>query len=926
MRIFFAASLLAPALAALSPLAAHAAPVASSGVSAPSAQLPSVRATSKGAVEAAIKSMLLSPAWREIDPGFVGVSRVVVSAHKMGPRFVARATPMVDGVAVNGADRVFVVGDEGIVKMKGVGVSLRPVAPFAIDEHTAMLAAFDGVKGGLVGDVSVERVNNVAHRVWLSTDGGLRPAWLVRVPTWRLEDLKDVLVDANTGAVLQRLPVAKLGVAGAPSAAKVFTFAPDAAGLDVADLVDVNLVGLRGVEGDPLRGDHFETSNCCKFVVCNDASTTCLQNLGPGETANDVATCASQQDIDDGLAVESVIQPENGIPRDSLPIPAQFANFVPDPVFVKIVFCAEIPKAHSAPADGENPAGWFFTPVDGDRGNATKCGEAGADPVGCAAEVDEFAEVQVYHATQVFFEHVRTVLDDGAFCLGGQSQQCEAGGGPTLGDDNEPLLPFHISTNVLFPNIDFNDLAAQLGPPPLGQGRGADAGNPVVIEDFQRLPNAAFIPALEGGPIQIPPELQALASLFSRPFDSNVYFQGSRDFAYDGDVVRHEFTHAIVHSFVPGLGSQGFDAFGTHAESGGLNEGWADYFSSSFIGNPTVGDYAGQGLPGAEAGLRDNDNQKKCPDDIIGEVHADSEHWAGALWAIREEHRADGGDINALDLALLEALALADNDEDMTRAAAGAVDAIRSSIGDELADFAAAEFASRGVSECFRVWPLAVVNEAGDGITVTRKDVLFQPGTADVGLANFAPSVMQFRIDVPAGSAGFTLRWQQAAGGGGLGGGGGEAPMAVAVAEVAVDDATAAIEWRYEGAAGNLAVPYDQDGQGLDFNEDESAVSLGAADNNGVQAATFTQTLESDACNARSFVVSLVALDGGAQLANIDVDNIATDAVCAPAEGEGEGEGEAPEGCPCSGGTAPPSSLALFAGALLVLRRRRRRH
>ena len=876
-------------------------------------------------VQEAVRRTLLEPAWLTTDPGLAGATDVRVRAHRTGPRFIARATPVVGGVAVEGADRVIIVDAEGLRHVGG-RAGLTPMGSFRLAELDATAIAIAGVKGSLIADATVERVSGLARKVWLATPTGLRPAWRVRVPTWSIQDLSDVWVDADTGAILKKQATARLGDV-VPTAARVFEYAPAADGVAVADLVDVNLVGVRGGLGGPLKGDHFETANCCKFVVCNDNSQDCLQNIPAGQTAKDVATCATQQDIDDGVAVESVIQPPEGIPSSALPVPAQFASFVPDPLYVKVVFCAEIPRARSTPAEGDRPAGWFFTPVDGDRQNATKCGEAGADPVGCAAEEDEFAEVQVYHGTQVFFDHIRTVLDDEAFCLGGQSQLCEATGGPTLGTDGEPTLPFHIATNVLFPQFDTQALFTQIAPPNFGgQGRGAEPGNPVIIDDFQRLPNAAFVPALEGGPVQIPPELQAFAVLFNRPFDSNVYFQGSRDFAYDGDVTRHEFTHALVHSFVPGLASLGRDAFGSHAESGGLNEGWADYFSSSFANDPAVGDYAAQGLVAGELGLRNNDNDFRCPDNVIGQVHNDSEHWAGALWAIREEHRGGGGDVNLLDRALLEALAQADNDEDMTRAASRAEGAIRTAFGDALADFARAEFEARGVSACLRVWPLAVVDAEGTGITVTRKDVLAQPGIADVGVANFAPSVLQFRVDVPAGSAGFTLKWQQAAGGGGLGGGGGgEAPMAVAVAEVPVDNASAHIEWRYEGANGNLAVPYFNDGA-LDFNETTAAVTLGAADNNGVQAASFTQTLTSDPCAARSFVASIVALDGGAQLQNIDVDNIGTDAACPSdddSDGDGDGDGVV-EGCACNGTSRSSASLGLIGLALLGLRRRRR--
>jgi hypothetical protein len=888
--------------------------VSTAGTATPSVDvdLPTLHTLQAPTVERAVRQMMLAPAWLSDDPGFRGATDLTVRAQRFGDRFVARVTPSVGEVPVEGGDRVLVIDARG-VRHTGGRASLRPTGAFRLPEHEALVVAVAAVPGSLLGDVTVERVSGLGRRVWLATSTGLRPAWRVRVPTWRLQDLSDVWVDAEDGDVIKRARIARLDDVPAPTAASVFSFAPAADGYDAADLVTVDLAGVRGVLGDPLRGDHFETANCCKFVVCNDNSQDCLQRLEAGQLAADVATCASQDDIDAGVAVESVIQPPGGIPSSTLPVPAQFASFLPDPLYVKVVFCAELPRARSQAATDERPAGWFFPPVDGDRANPTKCGTAGADPVGCAAEEDAFAEVQVYHGTQVFFEHVRGLLDDETFCLGEDSQVCEASGGPTLGDDGEPVRPFHIATNVLFPEFDQEALLTQLAPAAFGgQGRGGDFANPVEIDDFQRLPNAAFIPALEGGPIQIPPELQAFAVLFNRPFDSNVYFQGSRDFAYDGDVTRHEFTHAIVHSFVPGLGSLGRDAFGSQAESGALNEGWSDYLSSSFADDPAVGDYAARGLVAGEIGLRDNDNARRCPDDIIGQVHNDSEPWAGALWAIRAEHLRGGGDVAVLDRAVLTALAQADDDEDMSRAATRVEAAVRESIGAALADFARAEFADRGVSGCLRVWPLAVVDAAGTGITVTRKDTLSQPGAADVGLANFAPSVVQFRVDVPAGSAGFTMKWQHVAGD--------ESPMAAAVAEVAADAPTAHIEWRYEGQNGDLAVPYVDD-VALSFNEATAGVTLGA-DNNGVKPASFTHTLTSDPCLPRSFVVSLVSLDQGATLNDIDVENLETGAVCPVDEGGGDDAGEV-EGCACRGTSASSTSIGLFGLALLGLRRRR---
>jgi uncharacterized protein (TIGR03382 family) len=897
--------------------------------------LPATAALATPVVQEAARRLLLDDRWLDVDAAFAPADDVRVRAVRFGgdePHVVVRATPVVLGHPVEGADRILVVDEAGVRSVQGTGRSLAPLGTFVVAAHEATATAFAAVAGAVVKDATVERVDGFARAVWRAVDAGLVPAWRVRVPTWRLEDLADVWVDARTGAVLQRMPVARFGAPAttpAPTAARVFEYAPDAAGIDEADIASVDLADLvPAAVGSPLQGFHFETANCCKQVVCLDGGTTCLDTLPVTEPVDSVARCATAADIEDAVpTVPATLS--TALPVDQLPIPPNVAGFIqggPCPfdaaeecLFLKSAFCAELPIALSA-ADG-----WNFTPVDAAaRAGRKPCvgAVAGdtrpADPQGCAAEVDAFSEVTVYHATQTFFTHVRDVLDDDAFCLGGLSQQCEADGTSTLDVDGQPVRPFHIATNVLFPQFDQQALFGQLT-----AGKGSSAGNPIVIDDFQRLPNAAFVPAQEGGPVQVPAELAVFARLFVRPFDSNVYFQGDRDFSYDGDVTRHEFTHAIVHSFNPGLFSLGRDSWGSHAESGGLNEGWSDYFSSSFVDDPAVGDYAGQGLPGAETGLRNNDNDRKCPDDVIGQVHNDSEPWTGALWAIRKKVVADGGDVKLLDKALLEAMALADDDEDMARATSRAIDAVRAAFGDGTADFAAGEFADRGLVACARLWPLSTSD--GTSFDVNPMATVFQPGADEVGLANFAPSVMQFRVEVPAGSAGFTLTWQAAAGGVF---GGSPPALSVLVHEVTGAEGEGRVHWEYEGAGNNVAVPYDDDGVAIDFDETAAVATVGAANQNtGVADASFTTTLTSDGCNARAFVVALVAPEGGGQLANVTVENIDAEAVCDDGdggEGEGEGDADAAIGCACSG-VGSPASASLFAVALLALRRRRRR-
>ena len=129
--------------------------------------------------------------------------------------------------------------------------------------------------------------------------------------------------------------------------------------------------------------------------------------------------------------------------------------------------------------------------------------------------------------------------------------------------------------------------------------------------------------------------------------------------------------------------------------------------------------------------------------------------------------------------------------------------------------------------------------------------------------------------------------------------------MSVLVHEVTGSD-DGRIFFGYEGANGNLAAPYDGDpaagGEPILFDPATAPATIGAPNQNtGIADASFTQTLTSDGCNARAFVISLASTDAGAQLQNITVANLDAAAVC-DTGGEGEGEGEdVAEGCSCSG-------------------------
>jgi MYXO-CTERM domain-containing protein len=163
-------------------------------------------------------------------------------------------------------------------------------------------------------------------------------------------------------------------------------------------------------------------------------------------------------------------------------------------------------------------------------------------------------------------------------------------------------------------------------PAGISSGNIAAAANPETpLETFS---NAFFSPA--GG---------GLGAIFEQLYGlkgGGLWFgQGPvRDYAYDGDVVYHELTHAVVDATLK-LGAWHIDARGAIDSPGAMNEGLADYFSSAITGDPDVGEYASKESLQSTGVIRTLANQDACPGSIIGEVHFDSTLFSGALWQAR---------------------------------------------------------------------------------------------------------------------------------------------------------------------------------------------------------------------------------------------------------------------------------------------------
>jgi MYXO-CTERM domain-containing protein len=150
-----------------------------------------------------------------------------------------------------------------------------------------------------------------------------------------------------------------------------------------------------------------------------------------------------------------------------------------------------------------------------------------------------------------------------------------------------------------------------------------------------------------GGPVEVTVNYRDSASgrydnaFFSKDFAGNYTIalgQGTIDLAYDADVIQHEFGHGVVDDLCD-INAEldypiSFDEYGLHSAPHAVNEGMADYWSSTFQGDPCSAEYFGSAF--GDSCLRDLDNDHVTPDDLLGEAHEDGMIIGGALWAVRE--------------------------------------------------------------------------------------------------------------------------------------------------------------------------------------------------------------------------------------------------------------------------------------------------
>lgn len=243
--------------------------------------------------------------------------------------------------------------------------------------------------------------------------------------------------------------------------------------------------------------------------------------------------------------------------------------------------------------------------------------------------------------------------------------------------------------------------------------------------------NAVFVPA--GG-------------LFGQPtIDSLMFGQGmTTDYAYDGDVVYHEFGHALMKAVAPNLTQGFFDEYGYDPTPGGMHEGYADMMSMWVTGDSAIGEWS-LGALGAQY-VRDMDNQDMCPSHLVGEVHEDALPITGGLWAGREAIAANGGDRREYDEATFAAQQLFTENDNYETAAAKTIAEVEASMGAAHAATLTQVLADRGISDCN--------NRIADG---TQLKEFLIVGPLQGAAAGQFPAVIQWQYDLPGGADSISL-------------------------------------------------------------------------------------------------------------------------------------------------------------------------
>ncbi len=224
--------------------------------------------------------------------------------------------------------------------------------------------------------------------------------------------------------------------------------------------------------------------------------------------------------------------------------------------------------------------------------------------------------------------------------------------------------------------------------------------------------------------------------------DAIVFGQGTNiDFSYDAAVIRHEYTHAMIGA--TRLSGTAYDEHGVDSASMAMHEAHADYFAATMSDDPVIGSYALQVAAGVDLS-RDLSRFRSCPEDMVGEMHADGEIYGSALWAIREAIGAELADRIIFDALLNFTPAM------NFKIAAEMVLARAQQEGPEVSSAITQAYAERGLLDCKRIKAYEDFTVSQDGDMPT-----FMEGTQSTGIlafSDFVPGYLQYAVEIPEGT------------------------------------------------------------------------------------------------------------------------------------------------------------------------------
>src|SRR5579871_5008936 len=595
---------------------------------------------------------------------------------------IVRSTPIIDGLPTEGAEGVLI--NSGQDRQFHLTRFLSPKSSFKLNAAECIEYALSHNDSSILKNPYVEITNGLYEPLWLMHFDELRPCYKIRLPTVSLFDLKDIYVDAENGEILKIETAAQFVRTEAPS--NLFVYAPKKDPLDTRELKPVmlkNLVSLE--EGDFLRGQHVNVRTCCKFYTCPDGKAC----------SDEQKRCALESHEHAQQSREVLLLPTATLGLDPM-------VSLPETISVDAVRCTNLPFARAGFSETDNKQlGFFEKPIDDGS---------------IESDMDRFSEIQAYFSVMSFFNHIRELLDDPTWCLRKEAMSCNSDGSPVTDDSGYPVNPYQVFVNQMIPDMKVDSDKDSDDDNFMGQFLAGKGGpdNPIELNHFARIGNAAFVPALSTLKKNTPRADEILSDLI-KPFDHNVFFQGEKDFAYDGDVVFHEFMHAVTTSMINKINSLGLDKWGINSEPGGLNESWSDYFAAAFNDDPVVGQYASTKDGFGETGLRNLDNEASCPNSVIGEIHNDGLIWSGALWEIGSSLKKAYGATTAflLDRAVLKTLAQPKPTEDFSAQSEKLLANLRANehLGEKAFNLASEVFKKRGIGQCFRAYTLSSVDE-----------------------------------------------------------------------------------------------------------------------------------------------------------------------------------------------------------------------